>query len=202
MFEEIMLTSIDYQLFIFFNTAFSNPFFDLIIPVLTQGRFLTITMFLASGLHVAIAKDKVLAAKRAAVAILLVGFCDLVGHRIIKEIFDRPRPSHSNYFIDGVHVLFPQCNFLLGQKSSLSFPSNHALTISALATIWALWRPKAAVWLIPVGLFLIFTRVYVGVHYPFDLFFGIVFGSTFAYLTYYFTKSFLVKPRLERNEGN
>jgi undecaprenyl-diphosphatase len=188
MFGGIMLTSIDYQLFIFLNTAFSNPLFDLIIPHITRERNLMFVYFLLSSLHIALAKDKILALKRVAVATFVLAASDAIGHRIIKPFFDRPRPSHSIFFVNDVHILFPQCNFLLGQRSSLSFPSNHAITNAALATIWSLWYPKAAIYLIPFALFIAYTRIYVGVHYPLDAFFGVLFGSGFAYLIYRLSK--------------
>ncbi|MCL1947453.1 MAG: phosphatase PAP2 family protein [Chitinivibrionia bacterium] len=188
-----MLTSIDYQLFIFLNTFFSNSFFDLVIPHITKERNLLYVYFFASAVHIAVVKDKILALKRVGIATLLLIISDAAGHRIIKEIFDRPRPSHSIWFVDGVHILFPQCNFLLGQRSSLSFPSNHAITNAALATIWTFWYPKAGKVLIPFALFIAYTRIYCGVHFPLDIFFGIIFGAGFAYLTYISTKRFCVK---------
>jgi len=193
MFGGIVITSVDYKLFVFFNTFFSSPFFDLIIPVVTKESNLLTLYFSASAVHIAVSKDRVTALKRVVIATLLLAVSDAIGHRILKAFFDRPRPCHPDYFINGVHVLFPQCNFLTGQNRSLSFPSNHAITNSALATIWSLWFPKAAFVLVPLASFFIFTRVYCGVHYPLDLFFGAVFGAGFGWLTYFYTKPLLVK---------
>jgi len=190
-----MLTSIDYHLFIFFNTAFSNPFFDSIFPVITKESNLTNSFFIALAVYIAVSKDKILAAKRAGIAILLFIISDAFSHRVLKAFFERFRPSNSNYFVDGVHVMFPQCRFLLGQRGSFSFPSNHAVNFFALTTIWSFWCPKAKYTLIFIALFLTFTRVYCGVHYPFDLFFGAVFGAVFGWLTHFYTKPLLVKKQ-------
>jgi len=189
-----MLTQIDYQLFIFLNTAFSNPFFDLVLPKLTNSTNLLIIYFVGSALYITFSKHKILAVKRFLAATILLGLMDWVGHNLIKEIFERPRPNNAGYFIAGVHQLFPQCNFLEGTSSAFkSFPSNHALTNMAIASIWSLWFPKAAKYLVSFALLIGFTRIYVGVHYPFDIFYGFVFGFGFAYLTYISTKKWLVK---------
>jgi undecaprenyl-diphosphatase len=146
--------------------------------------------------HISVSKDRITALKRVGIATLLLIVSDAIGHRIIKVIFDRPRPCNPGYFINGVHVLFPQCNFLIGQKGSLSFPSNHAITNSALALIWSLWFPKAAFVLVPLAAFFIFTLVYCGVHYPLALFFGAIFGAGFGYAAYFYTKPLLTKKLL------
>lgn len=185
-----MLTQIDYQLFIFFNTFFSNRFFDVVLVWITNSTNLIIIYLLGSALHIAFSKHKVLAFKRFITASILLGLMDFVGHNLIKEIFERPRPNNAGYFIAGVHQLFPQCHFEGTSRAYLSFPSNHALTNMAVASIWSLWFPKMAKFLIPFAVLVGFTRIYVGVHYPLDIFFGFVFGFGFAYLTYILTKKF------------
>jgi undecaprenyl-diphosphatase len=192
-----VITNIDYFLFVFFNTAFSNPFFDTVFPIITKESNLNNTFFAALGIYLGVSiifsKDKIGAVKRVAIALLLFVISDSIAHHILKEFFQRLRPCNSIYFVDGVHVMFPQCHFLLGQRGSFSFPSNHAVNLSALALIWSLWYPKAKYVLISIALLLIYTRVYCGVHYPLDLFFGIIFGCTFGYLAYIGTKRLFTK---------
>jgi undecaprenyl-diphosphatase len=186
-----MLTNIDYQLFIFFNTAFANPFFDAVFPIITKESNLTHAFFIAIAVHVAVSKDKILAAKRSVVAILLFAVSDAIAYRVIKAFFERLRPCNPIYFVDNVHLLFPQCRFILGQNGSFSFPSNHAVNLTAMTLIWSLWCPKLKYFLIPAALLLIFTRVYCGVHYPIDLFFGMIFGIAFGFAAYYASKPFV-----------
>ncbi|WP_425471005.1 phosphatase PAP2 family protein [Streptomyces armeniacus] len=63
-----------------------------------------------------------------------------------------------------------------------SFPSNHAtLALAAATGVALLWRGLA--WLaVPVGLLTAFSRVFVGVHYPFDVLAGGLLGATVAAL--------------------
>lgn len=191
--DVIMLLEIDYALFWFFNVFVSNPFFDLIVPHITSERNLMFVYYVASATHIAMSKNKLDGLKRVIIASLVLGAADASGHRIIKPFFDRYRPSHSMFFVNDVHIMFPEINFLLGRRSSLSFMSNHAITNAALATVWTLWFPKAGYVLVPLAVFIAYTRVYVGVHYPFDLFFGLIYGFFVGWLGYRLTRRFFVK---------
>ncbi|MCL2844778.1 MAG: phosphatase PAP2 family protein [Chitinivibrionia bacterium] len=188
-----MLTSIDYQLFLFFNTFFSNPFFDFVIPHITSATNLTIFYFSLSAIYIAMAKDKILALKRVVVASIILGLADLLGARVLKEFFERPRPNNALYFVDGVHILFPNVNFGRPSNAFVSFPSNHAMTNAAVATVWTLWAPKLWWIFVPFALFIGFTRIYVGVHYPLDILFGFIFGAGLGFLAYKLSKRFLEK---------
>lgn len=57
-----------------------------------------------------------------------------------------------------------------------SFPSGHAAVAFAIAFTWAFMDPKAARWLFPAAVLVALGRVYVGVHYPFDVDAGAVVG--------------------------
>ncbi|MCL8017725.1 phosphatase PAP2 family protein [Streptomyces sp. AS02] len=61
-----------------------------------------------------------------------------------------------------------------------SFPSNHATIAGAAAVAVALTR-RTLLWLTaPLALFLAFSRVFVGVHYPHDVAAGLAFGALVA----------------------
>jgi membrane-associated phospholipid phosphatase len=69
---------------------------------------------------------------------------------------------------------------LVGCTTLPSFPSNHAVNASALATLAVLYRPR--LWLPTTLLALVvgYSRVYVGVHYPLDVLAGGVLGIVVA----------------------
>ena len=74
-------------------------------------------------------------------------------------------------------------NHLVDQKGkNLSFPSNHAANMSGLAMVFsAIYHPyKYLFWTI-AGI-VIFSRVYIGVHYPLDVISGSVMGSLYGLL--------------------
>jgi undecaprenyl-diphosphatase len=112
---------------------------------------------------------------------------DLAGHLIVvqlgsftlnpvlKAIFDRPRPD-----------LFE----LRGQYAWASFPSGHAIaSISVLYTAAILLhRERGWRWPLPVAtlfvLFGLYSRLYLGVHWPTDLVGGVLIGVVWLGATY------------------
>ncbi|WP_410651965.1 phosphatase PAP2 family protein [Amycolatopsis sp. cmx-4-54] len=69
-----------------------------------------------------------------------------------------------------------------------SFPSNHSTIAAAAAVGLALaWR-RLAPWVLPGGLLMGFSRVFVGAHYPHDVLAGLVCGSVTAWLVFRYLK--------------
>ena len=93
----------------------------------------------------------------------------------IKKAVLRPRPWAG---------LNPDLvNHLVAQRGrEFSFPSNHAANMSALAMVFsAIYsRYKYLFWMI-AGI-VIFSRVYIGVHYPSDVILGCILGSLYGLL--------------------
>jgi undecaprenyl-diphosphatase len=69
---------------------------------------------------------------------------------------------------------------LLESPSTYSFPSGHATVSFACATVLALAVPRIRVPLFVLAALISFSRVYVGVHYPFDVLAGAVLGVGIA----------------------
>lgn len=74
----------------------------------------------------------------------------------------------------------------LPSDAHLSFPSGHASVSAAIATSWSLSYPRwyviapGALWASGVAM----SRVYLGVHYPSDIFVGTVLGTGVALLVH------------------
>jgi len=91
---------------------------------------------------------------------------------ILKNIFLRPRPSLS--------ILYP----LISNPcpADFSFPSSHAATAFAAATVLAFFDKKRK-WLYYLVAFSIgFSRIYLYCHYFLDVVFGSLIGYSIAYL--------------------
>jgi len=92
---------------------------------------------------------------------------------LLKTIFKRRRPFVQNLKIVAVY-----------NASSTSFPSGHTSTSFAVATALSRAYPKwyviapAYLWAGSVG----YSRMYLGVHYPSDVFGGAVLGTTTSWL--------------------
>ncbi len=116
----------------------------------------------------------------AAVAFLLTGF--QLSHLLIpwfavaaswtvaeaaKYLFDRARP----YMWDtGIAPL-------IKTPSSSSFPSGHSATAAAGALTLSFLYPPFTPLLVLAGLLVVLSRVYLGVHFPFDVLAGVTIGT-------------------------
>ncbi|MCZ7572850.1 MAG: undecaprenyl-diphosphatase [Ardenticatenaceae bacterium] len=105
-------------------------------------------------------------------AVIRAGLALLLANGIVKLInliWYRPRP----FTYHDVHLLFYF-------PSDSSFPANSAAAMFALAgTIWLVDRPAGS-WMLLAGATMALARVYVGVHYPFDVLGGAAIGIVSA----------------------
>jgi undecaprenyl-diphosphatase len=85
---------------------------------------------------------------------------------VLKEIFDRARPH--------VHTL-------VAEPHSGSFPSGHAATSFACATVLGVLAPSVRLPLFVLAAAVAFSRLYVGVHYPLDVLAGALWGLTVGF---------------------
>jgi len=177
------LVSIDRTLFLFFNRTISNPVFDSFFVFITQRDSWIIP--LAAAAIIFIIREKRRALVVMGLVIIAVAISDPLCVRIIKPLVHRLRPCHPSYFIDGQHLFLAGGHFLFGYKKSLSFPSAHAMNWFAAATVLAFCFPKAVKWIFVLPFLVALSRVYVGVHYPFDAAGGAVLGAVIGVAVYY-----------------
>ena len=176
------LLTLDTQLFLFFNHAMANQVFDAVFPVITNGRFWIIPGVLAALVFLYFQRRKALVV--IVLSLITVSVSDPVCNRVIKPLVPRMRPCDERVHIEGAH-------FLIGTKSSPSFPSSHAMNMFAQAMLFTLLYRRKRVWITAFAFATViaFSRIYVGVHYPMDVFAGAIFGvmvGGMVYLGYYF----------------
>lgn len=166
----------DTSLFLFLNTALANPVFDVFFTFITEGRNWLIPGIVMASVFVAVKRKQ-------ALLVLFLGFLvicltDPIAYRIFKPWVGRYRPSHPEHFVEGAR-------FLLGNKGGFSFPSNHASNAFGLATFLTLFYPRRWAWYFGIAGAVAFSRIYVGVHYPLDIFGGLVLGFVCGTGVYY-----------------
>jgi undecaprenyl-diphosphatase len=127
---------------------------------------------------------------------LTILLADQVSSGLMKPYFERLRPCHDSRWEGMMHV-YGRCGGLYG------FVSSHAANTFGLATFLTLKlgkKQKAIAWLFLYALVVSYTRIYLGVHYPLDLFFGALVGvlaAFFSWLCVVVVRRKIVKKVLE-----
>lgn len=158
------LQSIDTTLFFFFNQDLANPVFDTLMPFITNKKswypvwLITIVLLIWKG------------GKRGRwtvlIALLAVGLADPLVIRVIKPFFERIRPCNA---LDNVHLL-------VRKSRAYSMPSAHAANFFAAATVFSYFYRKYQWIFWMIAALVAYSRIAVGVHYPFDVLVGAIMG--------------------------
>lgn len=136
----------------------------------------------------------------AAYALTAIGGA-LLSSNIVKSIIGRARPVH--YQDHGVYAFDP----FAGAASWASFPSGHSSTVGAVVGVLVLLAPWSRWVVIPLGMWLVATRIVVGAHHPSDVVAGFAFGFVVAVLAaigfsrfgYLFARTPTGLPRVKRS---
>ena len=159
------------------NQSWQNPLLDLLMPMFSSEIFLwiaTLTL-IAAGLRFKIVSLAVILSLGISIA------ASDLACTIIKEGVGRVRPYHSvagtRYPDSGSWTIRPQHATTTKHRGS-SFPSAHAANSAAAALVIFATLRKKTIWLIP--LFIGYSRVYLGKHFPMDVLTGWVVGLVVA----------------------
>ena len=167
---------LDQQLFHAINTGLSNAFFDWLMPIL-RNKYTWIPLYIfivAFAVKTYKLKGLYFALFLAATA----GIADFGSSSILKPTFNRVRPCNDIEIQKTVITRVP-CG--LGK----SFPSTHAsdhfaIAIFLIMIFYKKWKPIISIAII-WAFMICFAQVYVGVHYPFDVIVGMMFGSLIGF---------------------
>ena len=158
------LRNLDHQLFHFFNVQLANPVFDLVMPIVTNDWVLRAILLMIVGGLVIFGKRRERIA--AIFCIVTVALSDQASSHLLKPLIERIRPCH----------VMPEVHLLVGCSQGLSFPSTHAANTFGLAALLTPIYPRFSLYLIVFATLVSYSRIAVGVHYPFDVLGGAVVG--------------------------
>ncbi len=160
-----LLYKLDYQTLIFINQTLSNSVFDFIMPLFHNIKN-WIPFILIFWIYLCYT-DK----KNRVRLIILIPLVILIGDqlgRYIKHMELRDRP----WFALGDLV-----NHLTGYGGKhFSFPSNHALNTASIMVVFSSLYKEYSRYFWGYLFVIMFSRVYIGVHYPFDVLVGAFIG--------------------------
>lgn len=163
------LISADTFLFYLINQKSQNPFFDWLMPFITDLRN---SVFLLSALALWILYRQ---KKEGIIFLIFMGLTlaitDQFSSSFFKDIVGRIRPCHT---LTEVRLL-TDCN------TSYSFPSSHAVNIFAGAFFLAKPFKQFSIFFYAVASLVAYSRVYIGIHYPFDALGGAALGLLIAW---------------------
>ena len=125
---------------------------------------------------------------------LTILLADQITASLMKPYFGRLRPSQEPSLEEWIHIV----NGYKGGK--FGFASSHAANTFGAATFFFLWLrniKRWIPWLFAWAAFMTYTRIYLGVHYPGDIFVGAVVGVCCGWISFKVTE--WLKNWSERN---
>ena len=160
-----LLYTIDIKILLFINQTLSNPIFDIIMPLFDNVKnWIPFILFFWLCLSYFDKKNRWR-------LLILIPIVILIGDQFgkyIKHLELRDRP----WFALGDII-----NHLGGKGGKhYSFPSNHALNITSIGIIFSSTYKSYSKYIWGYAIVVIFSRVYIGVHYPLDVFVGFAIG--------------------------
>ncbi|MFA5513607.1 MAG: phosphatase PAP2 family protein [Sphaerochaetaceae bacterium] len=162
-----------------FFQKISNPVLDKLVEFITM--FGEESFFILAIVLILWCIDK-----KRGFAIFSSLFCALVGMGILKAILKVPRPFQVSDKISGKRI---------STATGYSFPSGHSTGAGSFYSALALSYKKQVISIIGAVLIAIvgLSRLYLGVHWPLDVFGGIVLGITVSFALYTFFENYYEK---------
>ncbi len=176
----------DQKLFLLLNRGLTNSFFDSVFPWYREGNtWIPLYLFLVVF---AILNIKRKAFPFILFAVVTIVLTDQISSSLIKPFFERPRPCRDPELMNQIRMLLNGCS------GGFSFTSSHAtnhfgFAVYLFVTIGSLigrWKYLLLFWAGTIA----YGQVYVGVHYPLDIFCGALLGALIGWVTgYWFNRS-------------
>ena len=171
------LNQIDTELFLFLN-GLHNSFFDFLMYWISN-KYIWIPLY-AFFLFLIIKKYKWKVVMAIILVAVLITVSDQVSVHLFKNTFMRLRPCHEPALDGLVHIVNNKCG---GQHGFISSHAANTFAIAAFLSVllkgsFRYFSLFIFIWAALVG----FSRIYLGVHYPGDVFVGAIVGIVLGYI--------------------
>ena len=176
----LVLWVLDFNILFWIQDLIRNDVFDVIIPFYTSLGEDGI-IWIALGLILLIPKKyrKTGIMVLAALLVMLV-----VNNIVLKNLIARPRPCWT----------YPEMVQLVHNPSSYSFPSGHTTSAFAVAFTVFSQHKKLGKVIIVMAAIMAFTRLYVFVHFPTDIYGGILVAAAITTFVCFMEKK--ISPKI------
>ena len=178
------IEQIDRELLLFIN-GMNSPFFDSLMWQISH-QLIWVPLYLFFLIYA----YRKLNLKSFIFFIIGVSLCFLFADRLsvmaFKEVFLRYRPSHNLEIKDLIHT-YINSNGDEYRGGMYGFVSSHAANFSALSTFLFLNFKRNSKWWNLIWfwtLLILYSRMYLGVHYPLDIIGGTVLGISIGFVVY------------------
>lgn len=173
----------DKELLLFLNNLGTETWDAFWLAITNKRTWIPLFLFLIYLIFKNLGKRKALVLL--VIVAVLITFTDQFTN-LIKYTFERLRPCNDLSINEHLRIL--------KQSQSFSFFSAHASNSFAVTTLLVLLLKKYYKW---IGLLFIwpvlfaYSRVYIGMHFPSDIFVGMIFGIISGYVFYTLTTKIL-----------
>lgn len=158
--------------------------------LLVTNKYTFVALYLALIVFFYVKKTPKKATLLLLLGVLLVASSDQLAN-LFKYGFKRLRPCHEAGVQDVIRLVKASCG------GKFSYFSAHASTNMALAVFFGLIYknsyPKLIYFLLIIAFFVGYSRIYIGVHYPLDVFSGFLIGTGLALFFYKIFRFFVAK---------
>jgi len=176
-----MLKNLDISLFNYINQGLSSDFLDFfLVPIRYEKFWIPLYVFLLVFILMNLRKYYWFSL---VVIFGTIGAADIMSSHIIKPTVERPRPCHSNSGLETVNLRV-RCG--AGYSFTSSHATNHFATATILFFVLGGRRKKILYLFFLWAAAISFAQVYVGVHYPLDIFAGTLLGISIGTIGNYF----------------
>lgn len=166
------LYQFDCRVFQEINSHFDKRIMNLFFRTITQFGSALFVSVAAVLLVILTSNQTRLTAISSAVALAL----SHIPVQLVKKLYPRKRP----------YLQIEKTKFLPNPLKDHSFPSGHTTAVFSVIVPFLFQIPSLTAVLLPLGLCVAISRIYLGLHYPSDVLAGGILGAFFGSLSFYF----------------